>query len=134
MGSPSGRSFGAFRASWDRPGRSQGRKNAEAPMRKPLFRASSFSLLGSLVGSLGLLLAPPGPVLEPNGSQTGAKSNPRIRPETGQKIVLIFNSFWTILGPFWGPKMEVWARRVFQGVSGGGKGCVGGYLTGPSGK
>ena len=36
-------------------------------MRKPVFRNCVFSLFGALVGSLGLLLAPPGLVLEPKG-------------------------------------------------------------------
>ena len=52
---PSGRSFAAFWASWGHLGGSQERKNADSPMRKPLFGKSSFWLLGALFASLRLL-------------------------------------------------------------------------------
>ena len=52
---------------------------------RTIFSKIVFSLLGALVGSLGLLLAPPGPVLEPNGSQNGFESDSKIGSKTGLK-------------------------------------------------
>ena len=73
---PSGRFLAVFLASWGRLRGSQERKNADSLMRNPLFRKSSLWSLGAPFGSLGLLLASPGPVLGPRwlpkGAQKGA--------------------------------------------------------------
>ena len=118
LGSPPGRSWAAFWASWGRLGRrSQERKNVDTPLRKPLFRKHSFSLLGALVGSLGLLLAPPGPILGPKWPPKLFQKQPKTGPKTVPKTGPIFSSFWTNFGASFGPQNSAASVKVFRGGS-----------------
>ena len=95
-----------FLASWGRLRGSQERKNADSLMRNPLFRKSSFWSLGAPFGSLGLLLASPGPVLGPRWLPKGTQKGAQNGPKNGSKNGSVFGA---LSGPFWGPK------RVYPG-------------------
>ena len=88
LGTPPGRSWAAFWASWDRLGRSQERKNANSPMRKSLFRKSFFFASWS---SLWLSSAP----LDASWAGLAAQMAPKIFPKATPKLVQKVVQNWT---------------------------------------
>ena len=98
-----GRSLAVFWASWGCLGGSQEGKNADNPMRKPLFWKLSFWHLGAPLGSLRLIQISRGPVLGPRwlratkAPQNWSKNWSKIHSSFGLRLDL----FWD---PFWDPK------------------------------
>ena len=105
LGASLGRSWAAFWASWDCLGRPQERKNADGPMRKPLFSKIAFFVSW---GPRWLSWAP----LGASWAGLGAKRAPKMVSKAVPKWVPILVKKWTrhlsvfgpILGPFEGPK------------------------------
>ena len=114
LGTLFGRLLGLLRLSWG----SQERKNADSPMRKPLFCNRLFGLLELHLVLLGSSRPLPGQSWGPDGSQKTPKSGPKF----GQKWVQKGIQFWIALGPFLGLAVSS-AGTIFQ--------CFSGWLQDP---
>ena len=117
LGTPPGRSWAAFWASWDCLGRSQERKNADGPMRKPFFENSLFRFLElslALLGSSWRLLGRSWGQMAP---KMAPKATLKLVPKLVQRRSRFLIVFGLILGPVLGSKMEVCRGPVFHGFS-----------------
>ena len=94
--------FCSLLASWGRLGGGKREKNADSPLRKPLFRTSSFCILELYLLLLGSFRSFLGWSCGSDGSQKTPKSGPKLAHKLVQNLVQCWAALGLILGPILG--------------------------------